>query len=149
MDAYGLGEHASAPEEWTKINEELSVRARILDEGGQLARTARRGDILTLALDFYVQPGAQDRPVALECSIFFYDATGAASDYQLTSRPCYAGRMKDASEHFQPLDLDFRFTNTDRDPLGTAAVVVQVTDTAINDGIALSPTYQLQKDLRP
>jgi hypothetical protein len=141
-DAYGLGRHKPVPEEWTKIDEELSVRARILRDGTEkLAPRAQKGDTLQLDLSFYVQPGAKDRDIHLTCSVYFYDADGEGSDYAIKDRPCYKGRLHDGLERFQPLVLDFRFRPRETDPRGTSAVVVTVRDTVIKDGIQVAPTY--------
>lgn len=145
VDAYGLGNHKPVPEEWTKIDEELSIRARIVKgKKGSLAPVVQAGQTLTLDLAFYVQPGAKDRPIRLTCSVFFYDARGEGSDEVLTDEPCYEGRLHDGLERFQPLDLNFRFKPRASDPKGTSAVVVRVKDTVIGDGVALAPTYNWQ-----
>lgn len=141
-DSYGLGRNKPVPEEWTKINEELSIRARILRDGtDKLAPRAQKGDTLRLDLAFYVQPGATDRDIYLTCSVYFYDAEGESSDYSLDDRPCYKGRLHDGLERFQPLVLDFIFRPRETDPRGSSAVVVTVRDTVIKDGIQVAPTY--------
>lgn len=143
VDAYGLGTHAPRPEVWTKIDDTLSVRAQIRDAEGRPVDHARRGAVLRLGLDAFVQPGAADRPLALSCAISFYDAEGRAAPGSDTV-PCYAGRLAAGTGRFRPLDLDFRFRNTAGDPAGTAAVVVRVTDTGTGEGITLAPTYRLE-----
>lgn len=144
-DAYGLGRHKPVPEEWTKIDEELSIRALILRDGpDRLAPRAQKGDTLRLDLSFHVQPGAQDRDIHLTCSVHFYDTDGEGSDYAIRDRPCYKGRLHEGLERFQPLALDFRFRPRETDPRGTSAVVVSVRDTVIRDGVGLAPTYNWQ-----
>lgn len=145
VDAYGLGTHAPKPEEWLKIDDELSIRARIVRRaGGEPVAQADQGDTLRLDLAFYVQPGAQDRDIRLTCSVLFYDAHGDDSEYVIEDKPCYAGRLADGAERFQPLDLDLRFRPRASDPAGTSAVVVRVKDMVINDAITLTPTYDWQ-----
>jgi hypothetical protein len=144
-DAYGLGRAKPKPEEWTKINEELSIRARILRDGtDKLAPRAQKGDTLRLDLSFYVQPGAKDRDIYLTCSVYLYDADGEGSDYAIKDRPCYKGRLHDGLERFQPLVLDFIIRPRETDPRGTSAVVVSVRDMVIKDGIEVAPTYNWQ-----
>lgn len=145
VDAYGLGRHKPVPEEWTKIDEELSIRARIVKgKTGTLAPVVQAGQTVRLDLAFYVQPGAKDREIRLTCSVYFYDARGEGSDYAIRDKPCYEGRLHDGLERFQPLTLDFRFKPRASDPKGTSAVVVSVKDTVIGDGVGLAPTYDWQ-----
>lgn len=145
VDAYGLGHHQPVPEEWTKIDEDLSIRARIVrGNKGTLAPVVQAGQTLTLDLAFFVQPGAADRDIRLVCSVYFYDAKGEGSDYAVRDKPCYQGRLHDGLDRFQPLDLDFRFKPRASDPKGTSAVVVSVKDTVIGDGVGLAPTYDWQ-----
>lgn len=141
VDAYGLGAHAPRPEEWTKIDEDLSVRARIVDDAtGKLAPEARAGQRLRLDLAFHARPGAQDRGISLLCSLRFYDAAGEASNFEQKNRPCYTGRLADGLERFQPLDFELRFRPVSTDPEGTAAVEVRVEEVG-GSGVTLHPTW--------
>ena len=145
QDAYGLGHHKPVPEEWTKIDEELSIRARLLREtSDKLAARVREGETIRVDLAFYVQPGAADRDIYLTCSLTFYDADGEGSDYAFTDRPCYKGRLHDGMGHFQPLVLDLRIKPRATDPRGTSAVIISVQDRVLGDGVALAPTYDWQ-----
>ncbi|MFM2357056.1 MAG: hypothetical protein RLZZ528_2792 [Pseudomonadota bacterium] len=144
VDAYGLGPHEPKPEEWTRIDEELSVRAQVVDAAtGELAAEVRPNQSLRLDLAFYAQPESKDREVRLVCSVYFYDAEGEASEYHLMQKPCYEGRLHDALDRFQPLTWEFRFRHKPGDPAGTSAVVVNVEDLVIDEGLGLTPTYRL------
>lgn len=145
VDAYGLGRHRPVPEEWTKVDEDWSVRARLVrGKSGSLMPVAKRGETVTLDLAFYTQPGVADREIALVCSVFFYDARGESSDYPVEDAPCYQGRLSDAAEQFQTIPLGFKFRPQPGDPKGTSAVVVSVRDRLSGDGVALAPTYDWQ-----
>ena len=145
VDAYGLGHHKPVPEVWTQVDDDLSIRARILrDTSDALAPRAEKGETLRLDMSFYVQPGAADRDIYLTCSVYFYDADGEMSDYAIRDRPCYKGRLHDGLEVFRPLVLNFRFRPRATDPGGTSAVVVTVKDTVLESGITLAPTYDWQ-----
>jgi hypothetical protein len=142
VDAYGLGAHPPEPEIWTKIDEELSVRARILTGKRETpAAIARAGQVLRLDLAFYVQPWAPDRDIRLACSVYFYNAEGERSGYVVEDNPCYNGRLHDGLDRFQPVALNLKLRPRASDPAGTSAVVVRVQDSVIGDGISLSPTY--------
>ncbi len=145
VEAYGLGNARPVPEEWTKIDEILSVRAQIVDAAtGRLIKEAKIGQKLRLTLDFYVQPGAEDRDIALQCSLYFYDATGETKGPELEDQPCYAGRLVDGLEQFRSLEFDMTF----RPPMGAAmgswAAVVRVDDTVLHGGVALAPTFRVK-----
>ena len=145
VEAYGLGRAKPVPEEWTKIDEDLSIRVRLLRETtDKLAARVGAGETIRVVAEFYVQPGAADRDIYLTCSLTFYDAEGEGRDYAFQDRPCYKGRLHDGLETFQPLVLDLRLKPRETDPKGTSAVILSVKDRIINDGVALAPTYDWQ-----
>lgn len=142
VEAYGLGNSTPEPEEWTKINEELSIRARIVDAAsGELTAHANLGQKLALALDFYVQPGAKGRKITLTCGHYFYNPEGEQKGKEVSGVPCYSGKLSDGAEKFQPLSYRYEFTMGQSAMKGTWALIAQVRDTEIGDGIALDPTF--------
>jgi hypothetical protein len=144
-EAYGLGDAAPNPEEWTKIDGDLSIRARILrDATGALADVVTRPEVLRVAVEFHAREGAADRPVRLVCSAMFYDAEGEGSDYVFRDKPCYEGRLADAAGQFRAVDFGLKIRPVATDPAGTSAVVVTVRDLVIDDGVSLAPTYDWQ-----
>ncbi len=146
IEAYGLGPAKAVPEEWTKINQELSIRARIVDAAsGETRGAVRAGDKLALALDFYVQPGAKDRKISLTCGHFFYNAEGEAKGKEAKDIPCYSGRLSDGAERFQPLSYRYEFTLGPSAVKGTWALIARVEDQVIKDGIALAPTFTVKE----
>lgn len=144
VDAYGLGPNPPAPEQWTKIDEDISIQARVVrDKSGALADVVKRPEVLRLELAFFAREGAADRKVNLTCTAYFLDAEATRSD-PVASGPCYSGHLLDAEGKFQLLDFELRFKPVASDPAGTSAVAVQVTDTVINDRVMLWPTYDWQ-----
>ncbi|WP_284325363.1 hypothetical protein [Cypionkella aquatica] len=144
VDAYGLGSHPPKPEHWAKIDDDLSIRARVVhDASGALADVVPRREVLRLELAFFAREGAADRDVSLHCKVHFVDATAESSDF-VKDVPCYKGRLLDAEGTFQPLDLDLRFRPVASDPAGTSAVMVRVNDSVVKDGVTLWATYDWQ-----
>ena len=149
VDAFGLGRNPPVPEQWTKIDEDISVRARVVrDQSGALAEVVKAPEVLRLELAFFAREGATDRAVALTCSVYFLDAAAVRSDPVMADVPCYTGRLSDATGKFQPLDLDLKFRPVATDPAGTSAVAVTVTDSVITDSVMLWPTYDWQGGMR-
>lgn len=149
VDAYGLGTNPPVPEQWTKIDADISIRARVVrNKSGALADVVKKPEVLRLELAFFAREGAADRAVALTCSVYFLDAAAVRSDPVMADVPCYTGRLSDASGKFQPLDLDLKFRPVARDPAGTSAVAVTVTDTEITDSVMLWPTYDWEGGTR-
>jgi hypothetical protein len=149
VDAYGLGANPPVPEQWTKIDADISIRARVVrDKSGALADVVKKPEVLRLELAFFAREGAADRAVALTCSVYFLDAAAVRSDPVVAEVPCYTGRLADASGKFQPIDLDLKFRPVASDPAGTSAVAVRVKDTVISDGVMLWPTYDWQGGTR-
>lgn len=142
VDAFGLGTNPPVPEQWTKIDQDISIRARVVrNKSGALADVVKKPEVLRLELAFFAREGAADRAVALTCSVYFLDAAAVRSDPVMADVPCYAGRLSDATGKFQPLDIDLKFRPVASDPAGTSAVAVRVTDTVITDSVMLWPTY--------
>ena len=148
VDAYGLGYHPPVPERWTKIDDDLSIRARVVrDKSGALAKVVKSPEVLRLEVAFFARKGAADRAVSLKCTVHFLDAEAVNSD-PVMDVPCYSGRLLDAEGKFQPLDLDLRFRPVASDPAGTSAVAIRVQDGVIKDGVTLWPTYDWQGGTR-
>ena len=148
VDAYGLGSNPPVPEQWTKINEDLSIRARVVHNNtGALADVVKRAEVLRLEVAFFAREGAADRDVSLTCKVAFLDAEAARSA-PVVDAPCYKGRLSDAAGKFQPLDLDVKFRPVASDPAGTSAVTIRVDDAVIKDGVTLWPTYDWQGGTR-
>ncbi len=144
VEAYGLGDAEPVPEEWTKINEELSIRARIVDAAtDEVVFDVATGQKLALSLDFYVQPGAADRDIRLSCGHFFYNPDGEQKGKEVSAVPCYSGKLSEGAETFQPLSYRYEFTMGKTAAQGTWALIAQVRDEVINDGIALNPTFRV------
>ncbi len=144
VDAYGLGRNPPAPEKWTKIDEDLSIRARVVrDKSGELADVVKRPEVLRLEVAFFARKGAADRKIVLTCAAYFMDAKAQHSQ-KAAAVPCYSGQLHDADGKFQPLDFELKFRPVTSDPAGTSAVAVEVTDTVINDHVMLWPTYDWQ-----
>jgi hypothetical protein len=142
IDAYRLGTHAPEPESWLKLDEDLSIRVRILHaSNGELAPVVTRPEILRAEISMFGREGAADREVNLTCWVYFKDAEAASSDFVVDGKPCYRGRLSDATGRFVPLDLDLSFRPVASDPAGTSAVVVRVEDSVVDDHIGLFPTY--------
>jgi hypothetical protein len=149
VDAYGLGDHDPIPEQWTKIDDDLSIRVQILhDKTGELAAVVTRPEVLRVEVTFFAREGATDRAVNLTCMAYFMDAGAASSGDAVETKPCYQGRLSDATGKFVPIDLGLRFRPVASDPAGTSAVFVRVEDLEINDGVTLWPTYDWQGGTR-
>lgn len=149
VDAFGLGSNPPVPEQWTKIDEDISIRARVVrNKSGALAEVVKKPEVLRLELAFFAREGAADRAVALTCSVYFLDAEAVRSEPVMADVPCYTGRLSDATVKFQPIDLDLKFRPVASDPAGTSAVAVRVTDTVITDSVMLWPTYDWQGGMR-
>lgn len=146
VDAYGLGPNPPLPEQWTKIDEDISIRAQVVhDATGALADVVKAPEVLRLDLAFFAREGAADRDVSLVCTVSFLDAEAVPSaKAAISEQPCYKGRLSDAAGKFQPLDLDLKFRPVASDPAGSSAVVVRVNDLVIDDGVTLWPTYDWQ-----
>jgi hypothetical protein len=141
VDAYGLGGHPPNPEVWVKMDDELSVRVRIVrDRSGELADAVARPEVLRLELSFTVAPGATDRDVHFNCQVRFMDAEARSSEV-VAKGPCYDGRLSDGSGVFQPMDFKFRFKPNLADPAGTSGVKVQFGETGSGIFRTLTPTY--------
>ena len=149
VDAYGLGPNPPVPEQWAKIDEDISIRAQVVRDGsGALADVVKAPEVLRLDLAFYAREGAADRKVSLVCTVYFLDANALRSDPVKSEVPCYEGQLSDAAGKFQALDLDLKFRPVTRDPAGTSAVAVTVKDLVIDDGVMLWPTYDWQGGMR-
>ncbi len=149
VDAYGLGTHAPVAEQWTKIDEDLSIRAQVVrDKSGALAEVVKAPEVLRLDLAFFAREGAADRDVNLTCTVYFLAADATRSEPVKSDVPCYKGRLSDAAGQFVALDLELKFRPVASDPAGTSAVGVRVTDTVIKDGVTLWPTYDWQGGTR-
>lgn len=144
VDAYGLGPHKPEPETWLKLDQDLSIRLRILNKAGQATPTVATPEVLSAELTFFGREGAADRDVKLVCSARFVDAEAGWSDDIISEEPCYEGRLSDATGIFVPLKFKLEFRPVASDPAGTSAVVVQVDDLVVNDHISLWATYDWQ-----
>jgi hypothetical protein len=144
VDAYGLGYHKPVPERWLKLDEDLSIRIRVLHKDGALAAEVTAGQVVQTEVTFFGREGAKDRDVQLVCSARFKDAEAVDSDFVRQDKPCYTGRLSDATGRFVPLDMDLYFRPVSTDPAGTSAVEVQVTDKVVNDHVTLWATYDWQ-----
>lgn len=146
VDAYGLGPNPPVPEQWTKIDEDISIRAQVVrDATGTLADVVKAPEVLRLDLAFYAREGAADRKVSLVCTVSFLDAEAVPSAKAvIAEQPCYSGRLSDAAGKFQPIELELKFRPVASDPAGSSAVVVRVNDLVIDDGVTLWPTYDWQ-----
>jgi hypothetical protein len=145
VDAYGLGQHPPVPESWLKLDEDLSIRVRILnDASGELATVVRSIETLRVEVTLFGREGAADREVALICSALFLDAEAGGDGYAIKDRPCYSGHLSDATGKFVPLDFDLRFRPETSDPRGSMAVVVQIRDMVVDEHVSLSPTFSWQ-----
>ena len=144
VDAYGLGFHAPVPESWLKLDEDLSIRLRILNASGRLAPNVPRPETLRAEVSIFGRAGAPDRQVSLTCSAYFIDAQAENSDYVTRGQPCWTGRLGQADGQFVVIDFDLRFRPVVTDPAGTSAVVVEVKDAVVNDHLSLSATYDWQ-----
>ena len=62
----------------------------------------------------------------------------------IDDKPCYEGRLSDATGQFVPLTLDLQFRPVASDPAGTSAVVVEVHDLVAKDHVTIYATYDWQ-----
>ena len=144
VDAYGLGHHDPVPESWLKLDEDLSIRVRVLDSRGKLIERVAAPQTLTAEVSLYGREGAADRDVRLVCSAFFIDSGAGWSEAVIDDKPCYEGRLSDATGQFVPLTLDLQFRPVASDPSGTSAVVVEVHDLVVKDHVTIYATYDWQ-----
>ena len=124
VDAYGLGTHPPAPEIWTKLDDDLSIRLRVLHRNGDLAPTVPSPETLRAEVSIDGREGA-DRDVQLTCTAYFMDSNAVNSDEVIKYKPCFTGRLSQAAGAFVVLDFDLRFTPVKTDPAGTSAVVIE------------------------
>lgn len=148
VDAYGLGPHDPVPETWLKLDEDLSVRLRILNRKGEVADMVETPQVLNAEVSFFGREGAADRDVKLTCTARFVDAEAGWSDAVIDDKPCYEGRLSDATGKFVPLRMRLEFRPVATDPAGTSAVVVEVTDLVVDDSISLWATYDWQGGMK-
>ncbi len=144
VDAYGLGPNPPVPESWLKLDEDLSIRVRILDAKGNLAGQVDTVQVLRAEVSFFGREDAADREVRLFCTAYFMDANAENSANVIADKPCYEGRLSDATGRFVPLQMDLQFRPVASDPAGTSAVGVMVRDAVVGDGVTLTPTYDWQ-----
>ena len=95
-------------------------------------------------MTFFGREGAADREVRLVCTARFVDAEAGWSDAVIDKKPCYDGRLSDATGKFMPLNFKLEFRPVASDPAGTSAVMVQIDDLVVNDHISLWATYDWQ-----
>lgn len=144
VDAYGLGPHKPVPETWMKLDEDLSVRLRILNKAGEVTAVVGAPEVLNAEVSFFGREGAADRDVQLICSARFVDAEAGWSEPIIDEKPCYKGRLAEATGQFVPLKLKLKFRPVTSDPAGTSAVVVEIRDLVVDDNVSLWATYDWQ-----
>jgi hypothetical protein len=142
VDAYGLGDHDPNPEQWVKVDDELSIRVSIVrNKTGELMPIVKSPTTLRLDVSFTTAAGSPDREIHLDCMIYFKDPDARSSDI-VYDKPCYTGHLSDGLGKFQPLDLNFKFQPTASDQKGTRAVVIQIHETHSNIHRSIFPTYR-------
>lgn len=139
FDACGLGNHAPIPERWTKI---------LHDKSGELAAVVSKPEVLRAEVTFYAREGVADRAVNLTCMACFRTADAGSSGDAVTTKPCAAGRLSDATGKCVPIDFGLKFRPVVSDPAGTSAAIVRVADLVINNGVTRWPTYDWQGGTR-
>ncbi len=144
-DTFGLGNHEPDPEKTGKIDNDISIRARLIREKkGELAAVVKKGEIVNLQVDFIVRDGAKDRPLSLVCYAQFIDTKAEKSPMSVNGKPCREGRTQDYAGRFSELQMSLRFHPEASDPNGTYGVVVRVEDSVSGKHVVLVPTYAWQ-----
>jgi hypothetical protein len=144
QETFGLGPFDPVPERVVKMDEDLSIRLRILDSEGALATVVPEPEILQAELSFIAREGAVDREVRLICTASFMMADGYGSDDIINKRPCYRGRLSDATGVFVPLKFNLRFRPVATDQAGSSGVHVQIYDKAADKHLIIWATYDWQ-----
>ncbi len=136
VDAYGLGYHDPVPESWLKLDEDLSIRVQILDARGRLAERVATAQVLRAEVSFYGREGAADREVRLFCTAYFMDANAENSERVISDKPCYEGRLSDATGRFVPLQMNLQFRPVASDPVAPVAAEM----TTVSPSLTLRPS---------
>lgn len=145
VDKLGLGTHEPVPEKMGKIDNDLSIRVRLVREKtGDFAIALKKGEIVRVEVDYIGRDGATDRPISLVCSAQFIDTKGEKSATSINGKPCMDGRLQDSWGRFSSLDMNLRFQAEATDPAGTYGVVVRVDDSVSGKHVVLVPTYGWQ-----
>ena len=141
VDANGLGNHTPAPQDIQKIDDELSVRARIVhDKSGKLADNAVGEEMLRLELTFTTVDGAADRPIRFRCRVTFLHANGESPDIEKAGI-CYKGHLADGIGGYHRFAVNLRFQMKNTDPQGTSGVQIELKEEHSGLTKVLVPTY--------
>ena len=144
-DKLGLGDYKPAPEKIGKIDNDLTIRVRLIREKtGDFAIALKKGEIVEVQVEFIGRDGAKDRPIALVCSVEFIDTKGETTASSVSGKPCMDGRLEESYGRFTRLNMPLRFRADEKDPAGTYGVVVRVDDSLSGKGVVLVPTYGWQ-----
>ena len=139
----GLGAHDPVPEKTGKIDRDLFIRVRlILEKTGALALNVKKGDTVSVQVDYLGRDGAADRPVALVCTAQFISSEAEKSAASVNGKPCLDGRLQDSYGRYTGLDMKLRFRAEQSDPPGTYGVLLDVKDSVSGKHIVLVPTYR-------
>lgn len=141
----GLGNFEPAPEKMGKIDNDLTIRVRLIREKtDDFAIALKKGEIVDVRVEFIGRDGAKDRPIALVCSVEFIDMEGKKTPSSVIGKPCLDGRLQDWGGRFNRLDMSLRFRADEEDPAGTYGVIVRVDDSVSGKHVVLVPTYGWQ-----
>ena len=141
VDANGLGNHTPAPQVVQKIDDELSVRARIVhDATGKIATNAVGEEMLRLELTFTTVDGAADRPIRFRCRVTFLHANGESPDIEKAGI-CYKGHLADGIGGYHRFAVNLRFQMKNTDPQGTSGVQIDLKEEHSGLTKVLVPTY--------
>lgn len=141
----GLGNYEPVPERIGKIDNDLTIRVRLIREkSDDFAIALKKGEIVDVQVEFISRDGAKDRPIALVCSVEFIDIKGKKTPSSVNGKPCMDGRLEDSYGRFNRLTMNLRFRADEADPAGTYGVVVKVSDSISGKEVVLVPTYGWQ-----
>lgn len=136
-----LGKADPQPEALAVFSDELRVGARIVMDIDESLATAVHGtDVMALQFGFWTDEAA-DGPAKLICKASFVMADGTKSKV-IKEGVCFEGDLKDFRDSWTQSNWVLKFHNTKTDIVGTAAVMLTVTDEVSGDQVVLAPTYR-------
>lgn len=136
-----LGKADPQPEALGVFSMDLRMGARVVMDGTEDLATAVKGeDVMALQFGFWTDAEAQG-PVKLICKASFVMADGSKSKV-IKEGVCFEGTLDDKQGTWTQSDWGLKFHNTDTDIVGTAAVMLTVTDELKGDQLVLAPTYR-------
>jgi hypothetical protein len=124
------------------------IKLRIVREKtGELAENLDWPEVLVLEAYFSADITAPDRPLNLDCWIYYRDPKGGATEMK-GKFPCYAGRVYDGYGHWQKLNVDYRFVPERTDMNGTSGTAL-LFDPASETNEGIIATYGWRGGIDP